>query len=119
MANDQAPDDVKTSSERGADHRAGSEDGHGEERVVLVPVQILFEQFVLNVPYDEAPMRVYELSEDWEEAANLVLKPRICRVKEAFSQLAALSKRGGGRVKVESPLRKRRALYIEVSLEFK
>lgn len=40
-----------------------AEGGDEGERVVLVPLQILFEQFVLNVPYDEAPMRVYELSE--------------------------------------------------------
>jgi hypothetical protein len=42
------------------------------ESVVLLPVEVVLDQATISVPYDESPMRIYELSEVWEDAVKQV-----------------------------------------------
>ncbi len=51
------------------DPEAGEEE---EEEVVLLPVEVVLDQAVICVPYDESPTRIYELEEVWEEAVGQV-----------------------------------------------
>ncbi|GAX73762.1 hypothetical protein CEUSTIGMA_g1213.t1 [Chlamydomonas eustigma] len=106
------------------DDQPGSRRSPNGELVVLLPVEVVLGQATLCVPYDESPMRIYELSEVWEEAVKQVLEPYLLEFQSALQGLYDLCNgcSPGMIGKTEQALPRqetavRKALYIEVALE--